>query len=74
MHLLQGLRGKPVRERLSELRGRILLAPIRPARNWKGDNFLGKYPASTTVKYRPANPDARKELAAKVGSLPPEER
>ena len=48
--------------------------PIRPARNWKSDNFLGKYPASATVKHGPVNAAAHKELAAKVGSLPPEKR
>jgi hypothetical protein len=48
--------------------------PVRPTRNWKGDNFLGKYPASANVKHRPVNPDAHKELAATVGSLPPEKR
>jgi hypothetical protein len=48
--------------------------PVRPARNWKGDNFLGKYPASATVKYRPADLEAQRELAARIGSLPPEKR
>ena len=27
--------------------GGFVPRPIRPARNWKGDNFLGKDPAST---------------------------
>lgn len=48
--------------------------PVRPARNWKGDNFLGKYPASTTVKHRPVDLDTQTELAARIGSLPPEKR
>ena len=26
--------------------------PIRPNNNWKGGNYLGAYPASTTVKHR----------------------
>lgn len=48
--------------------------PNRPASNWGGDNFLGKYPASTIVKHRPVSLDAHKELAAQIGSLPPEKR
>ena len=26
--------------------------PIRPSKSWKGDNFLGKDPAGTTIKHR----------------------
>ena len=48
--------------------------PIRPAKNWKGDNFLGQYPASASVKHRPVNLDAYQQLAAKIGSLAPEKR
>ncbi len=48
--------------------------PVRPSRNWNGENFLGKYPASATVKHRPADVAAHEELAAKVRSFPPEKR
>ncbi|HLD10415.1 MAG TPA: DUF1272 domain-containing protein [Methylophilaceae bacterium] len=48
--------------------------PIRPATNWKGDNFLGVYPASTTVKYRPVDPSAHAQFAAAIGKLAPEKR
>lgn len=48
--------------------------PVRPFRNWKGDNFLGKYPASATVKHRPVGLDAQRESAAKIGSLSPGKR
>jgi hypothetical protein len=54
--------------------GGLCSRPIRPARNWKGDNFLGKYPASATVKHRRVDVRAHRELAAKVGSLPPKKR
>jgi hypothetical protein len=54
--------------------GGFSLRPVRPATNWNGDNFLGKYPATTTVKYRPANLEAQKALAAKIGILAPEKR
>jgi hypothetical protein len=48
--------------------------PIRPAQNWKGDNFLGKYPASTKVKHRPVDPAAHAQLTAALAGLPPERR
>src|SRR5580704_2727286 len=28
--------------------------PVRPATNWCGDNWTGKYPSSTKVRHRPA--------------------
>jgi hypothetical protein len=36
--------------------GGFVPRPIRPSTNWKGDNFLGKDPASTKVKHRPVDP------------------
>ena len=48
--------------------------PVRPAINWKGENWLGTYPASTTVKHRPADAAAHARLAAAIGSRPPEQR
>ena len=48
--------------------------PIRPATNWRGDNYLGKDPASTTVKHRPVDVIAHGEFIRKAGSLPPEKR
>jgi len=32
--------------------------PVRPSKNWRGDNYLGKDPASTTVRHRPVDPAA----------------
>ena len=54
--------------------GGFVPRPIRPARNWKGDNFLGKDPASTRTRYRPVDPTAHAAIAAAIGSLPPEKR
>ena len=54
--------------------GGFVPRPIRPAHNWKGDNFLGKYPARTAVKHRPVDPDAHAALVAAVGERPPEQR
>ena len=48
--------------------------PIRPAKNWNRDNFLGKDPASVTVKHRPVDIEAHARLAALLHSVPPDER
>ncbi|MFG6416066.1 DUF1272 domain-containing protein [Roseateles sp. DC23W] len=48
--------------------------PIRPARNWKGDNYLGDYPAKTTPKHRPADLEAHALLVESLKGLPPERR
>lgn len=44
--------------------------PIRPARNWKGNNFLGADPASTTVKHRPVDAKAHAALQAALHDIP----
>jgi hypothetical protein len=54
--------------------GGFATRPVRPVTNWNDDNFLGKYPASTNVKYRPVNLDVQKKLAARIGILAPEKR
>jgi hypothetical protein len=48
--------------------------PVRPARNWKGDNFLGKDPASTTVKHRPVDVAAHARFAEEIKAIPPNRR
>jgi hypothetical protein len=48
--------------------------PVRPANNWKGDNFLGKDPASTVVKHRPVDRAAHARFIAKLKHVPPHER
>ena len=48
--------------------------PVRPARNWKGDNFLGQDPASTKVNHRPLDPAAHAEFSAPIRGIPPEKR
>jgi hypothetical protein len=48
--------------------------PIRPSRNWKGDNYLGKDPASTKVKHRPVDAAAHARFAASIKTIPPRER
>lgn len=48
--------------------------PVRPANNWKGDNFLGKDPASTKVKHRPVDLAAHAAFAATIRAITPERR
>ena len=48
--------------------------PVRPARNWKGDNFLGNDPASTNVRHRPVDPSAHARFAAAIRTISPQER
>ena len=48
--------------------------PVRPANNWKGDNFLGKYPASIRSRYRPVDQTAHRALAEKLRGIAPDKR
>jgi hypothetical protein len=54
--------------------GGFATRPIRPSRNWKSDNFLGKDPASTSVKHRPVDPAAHARFADRIKAIPPHER
>lgn len=54
--------------------GGFVPRPIRPARNWKNDNYLGKDPASTRVKHRPVDLEAHARFAAAIRDLPPSVR
>ena len=48
--------------------------PIRPKTNWRGDNFIGKYPPSKTIRHRPVNAASHDEFCAKLKLIPPEKR
>ena len=54
--------------------GAFVPRPIRPSRNWKGENYLGKYPASTTVRHRPVSTTAHEQFSAPIKELAPEQR
>lgn len=54
--------------------GGFVARPIRPSRNWKGDNFLGTDPAATKIKHRPVDPVEHARFAAAIGSIAPEAR
>ena len=48
--------------------------PIRPARAWKGEAYLGKRPASTQVKHRPVDRATHAQFAAPIRQIPPNKR
>ena len=54
--------------------GGFMPRPVRPKKNWKGDNYLGKDPASTAVKHRPVDVAAHEKFAARIRKIPPERR
>jgi len=54
--------------------GGFAARPIRPARNWHGNNFLAADPASATVKHRPVDATTHAILAARVAGIAPEDR
>ena len=48
--------------------------PIRPATNWRGDNFLGAHPPSTVARHRPVDPAAHARFAEQLRAIPPAKR
>jgi hypothetical protein len=48
--------------------------PVRPTTNWKGDNYLGSYPASTKPRHRPVDATAHAAFAESLRRLAPEKR
>jgi uncharacterized protein len=54
--------------------GGLVARPIRPSRNWRNGNYLGEYPASTSVKHRPKDMAAHAELLQRLDGLPPHQR
>ena len=54
--------------------GGFVPRPIRPSRNWRGNNYLGKDPASKVIRYRPIDLSDHGGFAALLTSVPPEER
>jgi len=48
--------------------GNFSARPIRPIENFRGDNFLGRYPASTVVRHRPVDVDAHAEFVRQIES------
>jgi uncharacterized protein len=48
--------------------------PVRPSKNWKGNNFLGADPASTKIRHRPVDIAAHAEFAVHLRAVPPQNR
>jgi hypothetical protein len=48
--------------------------PVRPSRNWRVDNYLGKDPAGTRVRHKPVDRQAHAQFAAAIRGIPPEQR
>jgi hypothetical protein len=48
--------------------------PVRPHRNWRGDNDLAHHPASTRVRHRPVDPEQHRAFAAPIAAIAPDER
>lgn len=49
--------------------GNFVPRPIRPAHDWRGGNSLGRYPASATRKFRPADLQAHREMLARLSGI-----
>src|SRR5436189_6416755 len=54
--------------------GGFVPRPVRPATNWKGDNYLGKDPASHTIGHRPVDQAVHAIFASAIRAIPPEHR
>ena len=54
--------------------GGFVPRPVRPARDLKGGNFLGRYPAGTVVRHRPVDVAAHAAFVASLRDLSPERR
>ena len=54
--------------------GGLCPRPVRPAHNWRGDNYLGKYPARTQPKHRRVDVEAHRHWAQPIEALPPAQR
>src|SRR5262252_7757645 len=49
--------------------GGFCARPVRPTNDWKGGNYLGKYPASTTVRHRPVNRALHQKFAESLKAI-----
>jgi hypothetical protein len=54
--------------------GGFVPRPVRPQQKWKGEAYLGRYPASTAVKHKPVDPQTQAALRDAAGSFSPKDR
>ncbi|MFO1471008.1 MAG: DUF1272 domain-containing protein [Turneriella sp.] len=48
--------------------------PMRPAREWRTGNYLGKDPATLVVKHRPVDEIQHEKFSAQLRNIPPQKR
>ncbi len=48
--------------------------PVRPIRNWRGDNHFGAFPPTTSRRHRPVDAAAHALFAESIGDVAPHER
>jgi uncharacterized protein len=48
--------------------------PIRPATNWKDNNFLGAYPATAKARHRPVDQKVHQKFAERLRLIDPDKR
>jgi hypothetical protein len=48
--------------------------PVRPATNWKNDNYLGKDAASTQIKHRPVELNAHAHFSQVIRNIATDKR
>ncbi|MEP7060897.1 MAG: DUF1272 domain-containing protein [Betaproteobacteria bacterium] len=54
--------------------GGFVPRPVRPSRNWRGGNYLGKDPASTRVRHKPVDAEAHARFASAIAPIAPQQR
>jgi uncharacterized protein len=54
--------------------GNFVSRPIRPAKNRKGGNYLGRYPASTKIIFKEVDSEKHHLLLSEVFNIPPHKR
>ena len=54
--------------------GGFVPRPVRPATNWKGNNYLGNDPASVAIRHRPVDLEAHGKFALNIKPIAPESR
>ncbi len=54
--------------------GGFVPRPVRTARNWRGGNWIGACPPSTTVKHRPVAAAAHARFSEALRKIAPEDR
>src|SRR5712672_3644343 len=54
--------------------GGFCARPVRPRKNWRGDNYLGAYPPEIKVRHRPVDPAAHETFIRPIQAIPPDRR